>query len=50
MKGITKFRFEKENYLSEGTAFLLTNGHVGYRGTYEEYGKEKNVALNIVGG
>ena len=49
MKGITKFRFEKENYLSEGTAFLLTNGHVGYRGTYEEYGKEKNVALNIVG-
>lgn len=32
-----------------GSAFLLGNGHLGYRGSYEEDGKEGMPALNIQG-
>lgn len=35
--------------ISYGNMFLLGNGHLGYRGTLEEYDKRHMVGLNVVG-
>ena len=41
--------FDRSNIIQDGNRFLLGNGHIGYRGTLEEYGKEEMVALVIAG-
>lgn len=41
--------YVREQIVNEGNRFLLGNGHLGYRGTYEECGKEDLVALNLLG-
>lgn len=46
---LTKNDYEKDNVLSYGNMFLIGNGHLGYRGTLEEYGRDEMVALNLVG-
>ena len=43
------FKNDNENYLQYGNLFLIGNGHLGYRGTLEEYQKDKNVSFNVVG-
>lgn len=37
------------NILSYGNMFLIGNGHIGYRGTLEEYTKDQITGLNIIG-
>lgn len=49
MKKLTKYDFSKENIVSYGNMFLLGNGHIGYRGTLEEYSKEENAGLVVNG-
>ena len=49
MKHLIKQGFNKENITSFGNMFLLGNGHLGYRGTLEEYSKDECVALNVSG-
>ena len=49
MKKLVKQGFERNNITSYGNMFLLGNGHLGYRGTLEEYSKDENVALNVSG-
>lgn len=46
---LIKTGFIKDNIINDGNTFLLANGHIGYRGTLEEYTKEQLVSLNIVG-
>lgn len=46
---LKKEGFNKENIISFGNMFLIGNGHLGYRGTLEEYGKSELVGLNVVG-
>jgi len=41
--------FNKDKVLSQGNMFLIGNGHLGYRGTLEEFMKEENVGFNVVG-
>lgn len=41
--------YKKEDVILDGNRFLLANGHIGYRGTLEEYGKEELVGLSIAG-
>lgn len=41
--------YRKEDIILDGNRFLLGNGHIGYRGTLEEYGKEQLVGLIIAG-
>ncbi|MDH6364001.1 trehalose/maltose hydrolase-like predicted phosphorylase [Enterococcus sp. PF1-24] len=45
---ITK-NFQKENTVTFGNTFMLGNGYMGYRGTFEEYGKNEFVACNLSG-
>ena len=49
MKKLVKTGFDKSNITSFGNMFLLGNGHLGYRGTLEEYSKDECVALNVPG-
>ncbi len=46
---LEKTGFDKNNIINYGNMFLVGNGHLGYRGTYEEYTKEQMVSLNVVG-
>ena len=46
---LEKFSFDKKNIVPYGNMFLIGNGHLGYRGTLEEYRKEQLVGLNVVG-
>ncbi len=46
---LIKFDFDKEKINSYGNMFLIGNGHIGYRGTLEEYRASEFVGLNIVG-
>ncbi|MBQ2069477.1 MAG: glycoside hydrolase family 65 protein, partial [Bacilli bacterium] len=41
--------FDRSSIIQDGNRFLLGNGHIGYRGTLEEYGKEQLVGLTIAG-
>lgn len=49
MKKLTKYDCCKENIMSYGNMFLLGNGHLGYRGTLEEYSAEQNAGLVVNG-
>lgn len=46
---LTRNDYDKDNIALYGNMFNLGNGHLGYRGTLEEYKKEELVALNVVG-
>lgn len=46
---LIKKGWNKDDIISYGNMFLLGNGHLGYRGTLEEYGKNEMVGLNVVG-
>lgn len=46
---LVKKGFEKENIIPYGNMFLIGNGHLGYRGTLEEFKKNELVGLNIIG-
>ena len=41
--------FIRENIELNGSRFLLGNGYMGYRGTMEEYDKDRLVACNLLG-
>ncbi len=49
MLKLVKQGFNKNDIVFYGNMFLLGNGHLGYRGTLEEYKKEQLVGLNIIG-
>lgn len=49
MFNLTKKGFEKQNIVPYGNMFLIGNGHLGYRGTLEEFKKKELVGLNIIG-
>ena len=49
MFNLIKKGFDSKNIVSFGNMFLIGNGHLGYRGTLEEYSKEQLVGLNVVG-
>ena len=49
MKNLIKHGFDINNAVSYGNMFLIGNGHLGYRGTLEEFNKEQMVGLNVVG-
>ena len=46
---LSKKGFEYKNIISFGNMFLIGNGHLGYRGTLEEYKKDEMVGLNVLG-
>ncbi len=46
---LTKKGFETKNIVPYGNMFLIGNGHLGYRGTLEEFKKKELVGLNIIG-
>ncbi len=46
---LTHHGYRKENCVQEGNSFLMGNGHIGYRGTLEEYRASEQVAWNLVG-
>ncbi len=46
---LKKTEYRKEEIVQQGHSFLLGNGHLGYRGTYEENTKEDHVGLNLAG-
>ena len=49
MKKLVKKGFQLDNVISYGNMFLIGNGHLGYRGTLEEFSKDEMVGLNVVG-
>ena len=46
---LTQKTYNPEQIILDGNRFLLANGHLGYRGTLEEYGKDQLVGLLIAG-
>ncbi len=46
---LVRSNFDKDNVVSYGNMFLIGNGHLGYRGTLEEFNKSEMVGLNVVG-
>ena len=46
---LEKQGLDLEQVKSLGDTFVIGNGHLGYRGTLEEYTKSQGVGLNIVG-
>jgi len=46
---LTKKGFSYDQVNNYGNMFLIGNGHLGYRGTLEEFVKDEKVSLNIVG-
>lgn len=49
MQKLIKKGYDKNSIILYGNMFLIGNGHVGYRGTLEEYSKEQLCGLNICG-
>lgn len=49
MQKLIKNGFDPESIVSYGNMFLIGNGHIGYRGTLEEYSKEQLCGLNVCG-
>lgn len=49
MKKLVKKGFQLDNVISYGNMFLIGNGHLGYRGTLEEFSRNEMVGLNVVG-
>jgi nigerose phosphorylase len=46
---LTATGFHEDDAELNGSKFLLGNGYVGYRGTLEEYRKERQVAVTVAG-
>lgn len=46
---LEKHGLDLEQVKSLGDTFVIGNGHLGYRGTLEEYTKSQGVGLNVVG-
>lgn len=46
---LKKIGFDKKNIISYGNMFLIGNGHLGYRGTLEEFKSKHLVGSNVVG-
>ena len=46
---ISLSHYSPSSRVLEGNRFLLGNGHLGYRGTFEEEGKAQMPGLNLVG-
>lgn len=46
---LKKIGFRYQDIVSYGNMFLIGNGHLGYRGTLEEYRAKELVGLNVVG-
>ena len=46
---LVRSNYNKDNIIPFGNMFLIGNGHLGYRGTLEEYTKNEMVSLNVVG-
>ena len=46
---LVKKGFDETNIISFGNMFLIGNGHLGYKGTLEEFKKEQMTTLNVVG-
>ena len=44
-----KTHYRNEDIIPFGNMFIIGNGHIGYRGTLEEEGKDDLVGLNLVG-
>lgn len=49
MFSLKKVGFDISKVISNGNMFLIGNGHLGYRGTLEEYSSKEMVGLNVVG-
>ena len=49
MFNLRKDGFDAKDIISFGNMFLIGDGHLGYRGTLEEYSKDQIVGLNVVG-
>ena len=49
MFNLKKVGYDPKNNISYGNMFLIGDGHLGYRGTLEEFSKEEMVGLNVVG-
>ena len=45
MKKLVKKGFQLDNIISYGNMFLIGNGHLGYRGTLEEFSKNEMVGF-----
>jgi len=46
---LQKYQFDPAKINSYGNMFLIGNGHIGYRGTLEEYSQSQFVGLNMIG-
>lgn len=46
---LTKNDCLKEHIIPYGNMFLIGNGHIGYRGTLEEYQHDQLTGLNVIG-
>lgn len=46
---VLKDGFDPAKIIENGNKFLLGNGYLGYRGTFDEFGADECVALNIAG-
>lgn len=46
---LTKKGWNQNDIIQDGNSFLVANGHLGYRGTLEEYGADQLVGLNLGG-
>ena len=46
---ISETGYNKEMYADAGNRFLIGNGYLGVRGTYDEYEKEMLPAVNLAG-
>lgn len=49
MHSLRKVLTSRDQIVPFGNMFLIGNGHLGFRGTLEEYGKDELVSLNVVG-
>src|SRR5438093_13429108 len=44
-----KFANEKESIMRNGNVYQIANGHMGYRGTLDEFGPEELVGITLAG-
>ena len=46
---ISEDNYDYGNTAQNGSKYLIANGYMGYRGTFEEFGKKELTALNLAG-
>lgn len=46
---ISEDNYDYGNTAQNGSKYLIANGYMGYRGTFEEFGKKELAALNLAG-